>query len=172
MALFSLPPQKFAQPPCCYFKLNKKVNVTKDAYSSKIYYHTRLTLYVDETIGYHQCGIFFQVYFRTCYREGPRNQKGLELNGTHELLVYADDVNILSKNINIIKKNTEALLEASKEAGLGVNTDNTKYVVVYCHQNIEQNHNLLIPNNAFENSGKVQGFGNNSSKSKLHSCRK
>jgi hypothetical protein len=42
------------------------------------------------------------------------------LNGTHHLLVYADTVNVLDRNISIIKKNTEALLDASKEVGLEV----------------------------------------------------
>jgi hypothetical protein len=32
------------------------------------------------------------------------NQEGLELNGTHELLVYADDVNILGGSVHAMRK--------------------------------------------------------------------
>jgi len=42
------------------------------------------------------------------------NQDGLKLNGTHQLLVYADDVNTLGGSIRTIKKNTEASVVASK----------------------------------------------------------
>jgi hypothetical protein len=38
------------------------------------------------------------------------NKEELELNGKHQLLAYADDINILSENIYIIKKSKEALL--------------------------------------------------------------
>jgi hypothetical protein len=45
------------------------------------------------------------------------NQVELKLNGTHPLLVYADDVNLLRDNIDTIKKNTESVIDAIKEVG-------------------------------------------------------
>jgi hypothetical protein len=55
-------------------------------------------------------------------REVLENEKALQLNGTHQLPVYADDVNVLGKDINTIKKKIEALLEVSWDIGLEVNT--------------------------------------------------
>jgi uncharacterized membrane protein YkvA (DUF1232 family) len=45
-------------------------------------------------------------------------------------LVYADDVNILSIIIHTIKKKTESLVVASKEIGLEINADKTKYMIM------------------------------------------
>jgi len=53
----------------------------------------------------------------------------LKLNGTYQLLVYADDVNILGRCLCTNKKNTEALVVTSKETGLEVNADKTVYMV-------------------------------------------
>jgi hypothetical protein len=59
------------------------------------------------------------------------NQVGLKLNGTNRHLAYADDVNLLEDNIDTIKKNTETSIDSSKEVGLEINVEKTKYILVY-----------------------------------------
>ena len=60
-------------------------------------------------------------------------QDGLKLNGTHQLLVYADD--ILGGSVHTVRENAEALIVASKEIGLEVNADKTKFIVISGDQN-------------------------------------
>jgi hypothetical protein len=50
------------------------------------------------------------------------------LNGTQQLLAYADDVNLLGDNIDTINKNTQTLIDAGKEVGLDVNVEKTEYI--------------------------------------------
>jgi hypothetical protein len=72
----------------------------------------------------------FNFALEHAFRRVQANQEGLKLNGTHQLLVYADDVNILGGSVHAIKKNTEALVVTSKEIGLEVNAEKTKYMVM------------------------------------------
>ena len=70
------------------------------------------------------------------------NQDGLQLMGKHQLLVYADDVNILDRRIHTIKKTKEGLLVGSRGIGLEINADKTKNMVMSQDQNAGRSHNL------------------------------
>jgi len=78
------------------------------------------------------------------------NQDGFKLNGTHPLLAYADDVNILGGSIHTLKGNSEALVAATREIGLKVSADKTKYMVMYRDQNAGRIHSVRIYNSTFE----------------------
>jgi retron-type reverse transcriptase len=51
------------------------------------------------------------------FRRVRVSQDGLKLNGTHQLLIYADDVNIMGGSVHTVKENAEALLVGSKDIG-------------------------------------------------------
>jgi hypothetical protein len=87
------------------------------------------------------------------------NQVGLKLNGIHQLLDYADDVNLLRDNMDNTKKNTETLTAASKEVGLEVNTEKTKYMLLSGHQNADQNHDKNIANRSSEKVAQFKYLG-------------
>ena len=74
----------------------------------------------------------------------------MKLNGTHQLLAYADDANILGGSIRAANENAEALVVAAKETGLEVNADKTKYMVMSRDQNAGRTHSVKIDNSAFE----------------------
>jgi hypothetical protein len=70
----------------------------------------------------------------------------LELNETHQLLVYVDDVKLLGDSVNTIKVNLETLLEASRDVGLEINAEKTKYMIMSRHPNSGENQNIRIAN--------------------------
>jgi hypothetical protein len=68
-------------------------------------------------------------------RKVQENQVGLKLYGIHQLLVCADDANLLGDNTDTTKKNTETLNDAIKGVGLEVNAEKTKYMLLSRYQN-------------------------------------
>jgi hypothetical protein len=89
--------------------------------------------------------------FRICHYEGARKPGGTELNGIHQLLAYADDVNLPRDNIDTIEKNTETLIDVSKEK--------TKYMLLSRHQNTGQNQDINVANRSFENVSQFKYLG-------------
>jgi hypothetical protein len=74
-------------------------------------------------------------------------------------LAYADDVNIVAENIDTIQINTKALLDASKEDGLEVNREKTKYMLVSTCQKEGQRQGIKIGNRSFESVAKFKYLG-------------
>jgi sorting nexin-29 len=87
------------------------------------------------------------------------NQELPKLDGTHQLLAFADDVNILGENIDTIQKNTEAPLDAGKEVGLEVNPEKTKYMLISRCKKVGQKHSIKIADRSFEYVAKFEYLG-------------
>jgi len=104
--------------------------------------------------------LLFNFAFEEAIRRGQVNQDGLKLNGTHQLLAYADGVKILEGKVHTIQihtnthththTHTEALVFASKEIGLEVNVNKTKYMVMSRDLNAGRSHSMKTDNSSLE----------------------
>jgi hypothetical protein len=103
--------------------------------------------------------LLFNFAFVYAIRRVHVNQDGLKLNGTHQPLVYADDVDLLGGSVRNIEKNTASLVVASKETALDVKADKTKYMVMYRDQNARRSHSMEIDNSSFERVEYVKHLG-------------
>jgi hypothetical protein len=92
-------------------------------------------------------------------RKVQKNQVGLKLNGTNQLLAYAEDVKLLGDNIDTTRKNTGTLIVASMEVDQEVKADQTKYMLLSRHQNAGQNHYITTANRCSENMAQFRYLG-------------
>jgi len=99
--------------------------------------------------------VLFNFALEYAIRRVQVNQDDLKLNGTHQLLAYANDVNILGGSIHTLKKNSEAFVAATREIGLEISADKIKYMVMSRDQNTGRIHSVRMDNSTFE---KVEEF--------------
>jgi len=96
-------------------------------------FHNRNTLIQGDNLS----PLLFNFAAEYAIRRVQVNQDGLTLNGTHQLLVYADDVNLLGGSVHIrtIQENAKALIVAGRVIGLEVIADKTNYMAIFRDQN-------------------------------------
>jgi hypothetical protein len=80
----------------------------------------------------------------------------LKLSATNQLLSYADDVDVQEENINSTKENTEAVNDASRQVGLEVNPEKTKYMLMPRSQKIGQRCSIKLANRSFADVAKFK----------------
>jgi hypothetical protein len=82
--------------------------------------------------------LLFNFALEYAIRKVQENQVGLKLNGTHQFLAYADDVNLLGNHTDTINKKNDD----SREVGLEINVEKTKYMLLSRHQNAGKNRDM------------------------------
>jgi hypothetical protein len=85
---------------------------------------------------------FNDIVLEHAIKKVEENHVGIKLNGSHQLLVYAGNVNLSADSIHGSEKITEAVIEASMGVAIEINTEKAKYH----HQNAGQNHNIKTAN--------------------------
>jgi hypothetical protein len=103
--------------------------------------------------------LLFNFALEYAIRRVQINQNDLKLNGTHQFLAYANDVNILGGSVHTVKKNAETLVAATTEIGLEVNAHKTKYMTVSRDQNAGRIHSMKMDNSYIERVGEFIYLG-------------
>jgi hypothetical protein len=87
------------------------------------------------------------------------NQNGMKLNGIHQLLLYADELNILRGSVHTIKKNAGTSVVASNETELEVNADKTTQMTISQDQNVKGRCSLMVDNPSYGRMEELKHLG-------------
>jgi hypothetical protein len=102
--------------------------------------------------GHASSPLLFNFALEYAIRKVQETRVGLKFNGTHQLIDYADDVNLLGDNIDTMKKYTEAFIDASKETGLELRIEKIKHRLLSHHQNAGQYQDIKMTNRLMKNA--------------------
>ena len=91
--------------------------------------------------------LIFKFTLEYAIRKVQKTKLGRDVNGTHQVLAYADDVNLIGDDIGTIERNSDVLLNACKDIGLAVNTGKTKYMEIGRHRGMIANEQITIGSN-------------------------
>ena len=75
---------------------------------------------------------------------------GLDMNGNHQVLAYADDVNLIGDGIRIMERNLDVLLNTCRHIGLAVDTGKTMYMEIGLQRGMMANEHIKIGSNSYE----------------------
>jgi hypothetical protein len=100
--------------------------------------------------------ISFQLCFRISHYEGRRNPDVPKLEGTYQHLAYADGMNVLRDNVEVVNKKTDTIFNASNKVCLEINVEKSKYLLLSRHQNVSKNRDIKIANGSFENASQFK----------------
>ncbi|PSN38555.1 hypothetical protein C0J52_14819 [Blattella germanica] len=87
------------------------------------------------------------------------DKEGVQLNGIHKLLVYADDIVLLGDSDEILKDNMHILRSNTRELGLEVNVNKTKYMVTRRNASCNGNGQLMTNEGNFEEVAEFKYLG-------------
>ena len=99
--------------------------------------------------------LLFNFAVEYAIRKVQETNLGLDINGTHQVLAYVDDVNLIGDDIRTIDRNAGVLLNTCKDIGLAVNIGKTKYMEIGRHRGIIANVHIKIGSNSYD---KVETF--------------
>jgi hypothetical protein len=88
--------------------------------------------------------LFNFVFLEYGIRRVHVHQDGFKLNGTHQILAFAGDVNILAESVHTIKENAEAIVVACKGIGIDVNADKIKCMIMSRDKNAGRRLIILV----------------------------